>query len=30
MSIPAKSAFSSKYKEYGIFGALGLLDQGGS
>ena len=26
--MPAKSAFSSTYTSYGIFGALGLLDQG--
>ena len=28
MRIPAKFAFSWKYKEYGIFGALGLVDHG--
>lgn len=28
MSIPAKVAFSSKYAEYGICGALGLSDHG--
>jgi len=28
MRIPAKVAFSPKYRSYGIFGALGLLDHG--
>ena len=28
MRIPAKFAFSWKYKEYGILGVLGLVDHG--
>ena len=28
MRIPAKVVFSARYHEYGICGALGLLDQG--
>ena len=28
MRVPANQVFSAKYRLYGIFGALGLLDQG--